>query len=47
MALILKIALIGLAVVLVLSVFDVIVVGLIYLVKVKTEKESEEEECIT
>lgn len=44
MALILKIALIGLAVVLGLSVFDVIVVGLIYLVKVKTEKESEEEE---
>lgn len=43
MALILKIALIGLAVVLGLSVFDVIVVGLIYLVKVKTEKESEEE----
>ena len=45
MALILKIALIGLAVVLGLSVFDVIVVGLVYLVKVKTEKkESEEEE---
>lgn len=44
MALILKIALIGLAVVLGLSVFDVVVVGLIYLVKVKTEKESEEEE---
>lgn len=45
MALILKIALIGLAVVLGLSVFDVIVVGLIYLVKVKTgKKESEEEE---
>ena len=42
MALILKIALIGLAVVLGLSVFDVIVVGLIYLVKVKTEKESED-----
>lgn len=44
MALILKIALIGLAVVLGLSVFDVVVVGLIYLVKVKTEKESEDEE---
>lgn len=45
MALILKIALIGLAVVLGLSVFDVIVVGLIYLVRVKAEKkESEEEE---
>lgn len=43
MALILKIALIGLAVVLGLSVFDVIVVGLIYLVKVKTEKEREDE----
>ena len=45
MALILKIALIGLAVVLGLSVFDVIVVGLVYLVRVKTEKkESEEKE---
>lgn len=44
MAMILKIALIGLAVVLGLSVFDVIVVGLIYLIKVKTEKESEEKE---
>lgn len=43
MAMVLKIVLIGLAVVLGLSVFDVIVVGLIYLVKVKTEKESEEE----
>lgn len=43
MALILKIALIGLAVVLGLSVFDVIVVGLIYLVKVKAEKEREDE----
>ena len=45
MALILKIALIGLAVVLGLSVFDVIVFGLVYLVRVKTEKkESEEKE---
>ena len=45
MALILKIALIGLAVVLGLSIFDVIIVGLVYLVRVKTEKkESEEEE---
>lgn len=42
MALILKIALIGLAIVLGLSVFDVVVVGLIYLIKVKTEKESED-----
>lgn len=45
MALILKIALIGLAIVLGLSIFDVIIVGLVYLVRVKTEKkESEEEE---
>lgn len=44
MALILKIALIGLAVVLGLSLFDVIIVGLVYLVRVKTEKQKEEEE---
>lgn len=43
MALILKIALIALAVVLGLSIFDVIIVGLVYLVRVKTEKQESEE----
>lgn len=43
MALILKIALIVLAVVLGLSIFDVIIVGLVYLVRVKTEKQEREE----
>ena len=45
MALILKIALIALAVVLGLSIFDVLVVGLIYLARFGFKrKESEEEE---
>lgn len=43
MALILKIALIVLGVTLGLSIFDALVVGLIYLVKVKVEKEREDE----
>lgn len=43
MALILKIALIALAVVLGLSIFDVIIVGLVYFVRVKTEKQESEE----
>lgn len=44
MAMVLKIALIGLAIVLGLSVFDVIVVGLVYLARVGIEKKKESEE---
>lgn len=44
MALILKIALIGLAVVLGLSIFDVLVVGLVYLIRTRADREKETEE---
>lgn len=44
MAMILKIALIGLAIVLGLSIIDVIVVGLVYLARVGIEKKKESEE---
>ena len=44
MAMILKIALIGLAVVLGLSVFDVIVVGLVYLIRTRADRNKEREE---
>ena len=44
MALILKIALIVLGVTLGLSIFDVIVVGLVYLARVGIEKKKESEE---
>lgn len=49
MALILKIALIVLAVTFGLCLFDLLLVGLVYLARVGIEKknESEEEECIT
>ena len=44
MALILKIALIVLAVVLGLSIFDVLVVGLVYLIRTRADREKETEE---
>lgn len=44
MALILKIALIVLAVVLGLSIFDVLVVGLVYLIRTRADREKEGEE---
>jgi hypothetical protein len=44
MAQILKIALIGLGIVLALSVFDAIIVGIVYLLRMKAEKSEREEE---